>query len=65
MREKSYGVVPVFKIGDTHLFLVVKGQLSQSWSFPKGHANEGESEMETAQRELEEEKGGYEEKKFV
>lgn len=37
--------------------LLVKGKKSQKWGFPKGHMEMGESEEETALRELLEETG--------
>ena len=37
--------------------LLVFGRKSQKWGFPKGHMEEGESEEETALRELKEETG--------
>ena len=58
--DHSYGVVPVYKEGDTNKFLLIH-QISHRgdkfWSFPKGHSEEGESGEETALRELEEETG--------
>lgn len=56
MQEKSFGIVPVFKSGEKHFFLLIKHS-NGHWSFPKGHADEGETEIETAKRELEEETG--------
>ena len=38
-------------------FLIVKQRLSNSWSFPKGHILFGESEHDTAKREIMEEVG--------
>lgn len=56
MQEKSFGIVPVFESGEKHFFLLIKHS-NGHWSFPKGHADEGEMEIETAKRELEEETG--------
>jgi 8-oxo-dGTP pyrophosphatase MutT (NUDIX family) len=38
-------------------YLLVYGKKSGKWGFPKGHQEEGESEEETALRELKEETG--------
>jgi len=52
--EKSCGGV-VYKIENSiKLFLVVHMQLGH-WTFPKGHVEKGESEEETAIREIKEE----------
>ena len=42
---------------DTKKYLLVYGKKSQKWGFPKGHMEKGESEEETARRELFEETG--------
>jgi len=39
------------------LFLVMKSRRWGHWDFPKGHADSGETEMQTAIRETEEETG--------
>jgi len=38
-------------------YAVVQGRKTRKWSFPKGHADEGEEHLETALREIEEETG--------
>jgi tRNA nucleotidyltransferase (CCA-adding enzyme) len=59
MKDFSYGVVPIVQktknIKDAR-FLLIK-QSNSFWSFPKGHPEEGESEVETARREFFEETG--------
>lgn len=57
MSVKKCGII----VSDSHLrqVLLVKGKKSQKWGFPKGHMEEGESEEETALRELSEETGIY------
>lgn len=56
----SYGVIPLFKKGDSWHVLVIH-QISyrgdQFWIFPKGHPEEGESPKDAALRELKEETG--------
>jgi 8-oxo-dGTP pyrophosphatase MutT (NUDIX family) len=56
IQEAAFGVVPYIKNGDEHLFLIIQDTASH-WSFPKGHAEPGESPEETALRELAEETG--------
>lgn len=54
--EQSFGVIPVYRKDGQTYFLLVQHN-SGHWSFPKGHAEPGESEMEAARRELREETG--------
>ncbi len=58
--DVSYGVVPVFKVGNAWQVLVIH-QISYRgddfWIFPKGHVEALESPKETALRELAEETG--------
>ncbi len=67
--NKSFGVVPVFldDTGKPHFLLLQHRALH--WGFPKGHAKEGETPQEAAQREFTEETGikecSLEEKTFV
>ena len=55
MSIKKCGVI----IKDAHQdqVLLVFGRKSQKWGFPKGHMEEGETEEQTALRELKEETG--------
>ncbi|MBR2340648.1 MAG: NUDIX domain-containing protein [Clostridia bacterium] len=55
--EKSCGAIIYRRIDNEIKFLLVKQRLSNSWSFPKGHIVYGESEQETAAREVREEVG--------
>ena len=56
IKEKSFGVIPFRKInGDVEFFLI--NHIAGYWGFPKGHSESGESEIETARRELKEETG--------
>lgn len=55
--EKSCGAV-VYNIIDNNIeFLIIKHRSGEHWGFPKGHVEEGESEYETALREVKEETG--------
>ena len=56
-REKSCGGV-VYKMenGVPH-FVFIKHRKGGHWAFPKGHMEQGESERETARREIREETG--------
>jgi bis(5'-nucleosidyl)-tetraphosphatase len=56
MNDYAFGVIPVYKDDKRYKFLLVKCR-SGHWSFPKGHPNTGESEVDAARRELEEETG--------
>ncbi len=58
LYEKSCGAVIFWrqKAGPT-LFLLVKNRNGRHWGFPKGHVEEGESEEQTAMREVCEETG--------
>ncbi len=55
--EKSCGVLPYRTVGDRKEFLLVFEAFSKCWSLPKGHMEAGETEVETALRELAEETG--------
>lgn len=54
--RKSCGVIPYRQNGDEREFLVLL-QTNGCWSFPKGHMDAGETEAQTALRELFEETG--------
>ncbi len=56
MKDEAFGIVPVFLSEADTLFLLIQHQAGH-WAFPKGHADPGESALETAKRELEEETG--------
>jgi 8-oxo-dGTP pyrophosphatase MutT (NUDIX family) len=57
MKDKSFGIIPIFKLEGENLVLLVQHSHGNHWSLPKGHPEEGESEVETASRELFEETG--------
>ena len=55
MKDNSFGVVPVCMNEEgIYLFCLVK-HADGHWAFPKGHGEVGESEEQTARRELFEE----------
>ncbi|MGN0696133.1 MAG: bis(5'-nucleosyl)-tetraphosphatase [Oscillospiraceae bacterium] len=53
--EKSCGAVVYRKHHGNTEILLIKHLNSGHWSFPKGHVEEGETEVETALREIKEE----------
>ena len=55
--RKSCGVLPYRIVDDVREYLIVFEKFSQCWSLPKGHMEAGETEIETALRELYEETG--------
>ena len=57
LYERSCGAIVFRKINDDYRYLVIKNKRSAHWSFPKGHVEEGESDEETALREVLEESG--------
>ena len=62
IEDFSYGIVPISKeTGECRVLLVhqisYRGPNDRFWTFPKGHAEEGETLEQTALRELEEETG--------
>ena len=55
-KEFSYGIVVVYKNNKNYEFLLLQHNNKRgTWSFPKGHMEEGETEIETAKRETFEE----------
>ena len=55
--EKSCGVLPYRILDGQRQFLLVFESFSKCWSLPKGHMEAGETEAQTALRELLEETG--------
>jgi bis(5'-nucleosidyl)-tetraphosphatase len=55
-KDFSFGLIPMYQYGEQLLFLLLQ-HLEGHWAFPKGHPEEDESSLETAQREFEEETG--------
>ena len=55
LHEKSCGAIVYRKFHGNTEILLIKHINSGHWSFPKGHVENGETEMETAKREIKEE----------
>ena len=55
--ERSCGVLPYQQTNGNREFLLVFEAFSQCWSLPKGHVEAGETDQQTALRELYEETG--------
>ena len=55
--EKSCGAIVYRRYHGNLEILLIKHVNSGHWSFPKGHVEEGETEVETALREVKEETG--------
>ena len=55
--RKSCGVLPYRNVNGYEEYLIVFESFSQCWSLPKGHMERGETEVQTALRELYEETG--------
>lgn len=56
-NEKSCGGVVYRKYHGNTEILLIRHVGSSHWSFPKGHVESGETEIQTAEREIKEETG--------
>ena len=56
-REKSCGVLVLRQQVDELYVVLLRHRFGGHWSFPKGHVEAGESERQTALREVREETG--------
>ncbi len=56
-HEKSCGAIIIAPENGNYKVLMVKHQNGGHWSFPKGHVENGETETQTALREIKEETG--------
>ena len=56
-REKSCGALVYRYEGDRLMLLLLRHRHGGHWSFPKGHVELGETEVQTAEREVQEETG--------
>ncbi len=57
LYERSCGAVVYTDCKGERLFLLIKNKRSAHWGFPKGHIEKGETNEETAKREVLEETG--------
>jgi 8-oxo-dGTP pyrophosphatase MutT (NUDIX family) len=57
LKEFSCGAVVYKMRNGIPVFLLVNSKRNRKWGFPKGHVENGESELETAAREIFEESG--------
>jgi bis(5'-nucleosidyl)-tetraphosphatase len=57
IHEKSCGAIVFNRCGGMITYLLLRHRNGQHWGFPKGHVEAGESEVETALREIYEETG--------
>lgn len=55
--ERSCGAVLFHEVDGSIRYLLIKNKRSSHWSFPKGHVEKGENEIQTALREVKEETG--------
>ena len=53
--EESFGIIPIRKKEGSWEVFLIQHNRGHYWGFPKGHAEEGESPLEAASRELKEE----------
>jgi len=56
-NEKSCGAIVYYREKGNFQFLIIQQNVNIYWGYPKGHVIEGESEEETAIREVKEETG--------
>ena len=57
LYEKSCGAIVIYRDGSRYKILLVRNHNGRNYSFPKGHVEQGETEQETAVREVKEETG--------
>lgn len=57
LRVTSYGIIPLIQQQGGWKCFLVQHQKEGFWGFPKGHAEPGETSLQTAKRELFEETG--------
>lgn len=57
LYERSCGAIVYRMIGGEKRFLLIKNKRSAHWGFPKGHIEDGETDEDTARREVLEETG--------
>ncbi len=55
--DHSYGIIPLQRHEGSWMLFLVQHNTGNWWSFPKGHADDGEDPKQAAERELYEETG--------
>jgi 8-oxo-dGTP pyrophosphatase MutT (NUDIX family) len=55
-KDEAFGIVPILQQLESYQFLLIQHHAGH-WGFPKGHADPGESALQAACREFEEETG--------
>jgi bis(5'-nucleosidyl)-tetraphosphatase len=55
-KDEAFGIVPILHQNETYQFLLIQHHAGH-WGFPKGHAEPGETILQTACREFVEETG--------
>lgn len=53
--EEAFGIIPLRKTKSGFYILLIKSKNGNFWGIPKGHGNMGESQKDSATRELKEE----------
>jgi bis(5'-nucleosidyl)-tetraphosphatase len=57
IRDEAFGIIPLFEVaGADRRYLLIRHRQGH-WSFPKGHRDPGETDIEAAYREFQEETG--------
>ena len=56
-KEISCGILVIRGVGETKELLLIQSKKGGHWSYPKGHMEAGETQMDTARREVWEETG--------
>lgn len=56
IQDVAYGIVPFSVVDEAPLYLLILHNKGH-WGFPKGHQDDGETDVETARREFAEEVG--------
>lgn len=57
VQEASFGIIPLQREEYSWKVLLILHKGGRHWAFPKGRSNPGETALESAQRELQEETG--------
>ena len=57
VKEASFGIIPLREVDGCWEVLLILHKGGRHWAFPKGRSNPGETPLESARRELNEETG--------